>query len=491
MRRATLSAVVAGLALAQSALAEEPPKPLDLGIVEKARVRLVIVDVVVLDGDRRTVPGLTADDFEVIANGKEVPVASLDVECPAGGAEDPASSYRAGDAIGRAAPPAARRIVLAFDYQHLAPMQRTEVLERAKDFVEDGMSADDRVMVAALTGGLRIEQPFQADRQRTLRTLHRMEYDLTLWNGDFSHSIGFNDDDPVEDKMKSFTVLVRRAGLRAYAFPVRPTAQDSWEALLAVSFSVPLAGTEGKATERDFGAVLQSGTSVVHRFHRRIHLEPNDASVTSEPLVTFLEKVSLRPGTYTVTAVLADPAVVDPHAAKVRIEIPAIPTREAFLVGPILGRRAGADLVVRSAGSSSTTGERVGGADAIGDWNSFQPLLVQQVDAPAELLMLTEACVIGKARKDGPYSVARSLRSADGRVIGAFEPAAIEFEGTENIRCQNFLDVLPARAVVRPGDYLFEASFEPRPWEGQEQREVRFSVGATRTGQAPRAGSAE
>jgi hypothetical protein len=59
------------------------------------------------------------------------------------------------------------------DYQHVFKT-KTEI-------------ADEEVMVVALTGGLRIEQPFTKDRESVVRTLRRMEHDISLWNGNFSH----------------------------------------------------------------------------------------------------------------------------------------------------------------------------------------------------------------------------------------------------------------------------------------------------------------
>jgi len=42
-------------------------------------------------------------------------------------------------------------------------------------------------MVVALTGGVRVEQPFTTDREAVVESLRRMEHDITLWNGNFSH----------------------------------------------------------------------------------------------------------------------------------------------------------------------------------------------------------------------------------------------------------------------------------------------------------------
>ena len=45
----------------------------------------------------------------------------------------------------------------------------------------------EQIMVAALNGGLRIEEIFTEDRHRIERALKRMQYDITLWQPDFFH----------------------------------------------------------------------------------------------------------------------------------------------------------------------------------------------------------------------------------------------------------------------------------------------------------------
>jgi len=111
--------------------------------------------------------------------------------------------------------------------------------------------------------------------------------------------------------------------MRAHLFPVRPRP-PKWEALLAVSFPVPLGETGGAQAEREFGAVLSAGSKMVYKFSRRITLQPNNPGVTSEPVITFLERVELRPGTYTLTAVLSDPSREEAHSATIEVEIPEI-----------------------------------------------------------------------------------------------------------------------------------------------------------------------
>lgn len=162
-------------------------EPVESGVTEKATVRLVVLDVVVVDREDNTVPDLTIDDFEILASGVPIPVDTLDVDCPGGRMAEPRAVARA---AGREAPPEAAsggKIVLAFDYLHMSGREREAALEQAEELVRGGGTGDDEVMVAALTGGLRVEQEFSADQEAVLNSLRRMRYDVSLWNGRFDH----------------------------------------------------------------------------------------------------------------------------------------------------------------------------------------------------------------------------------------------------------------------------------------------------------------
>lgn len=142
-------------------------KPVDKGLHENVEVNLGIVDVQVLDAKGNAVPGLSADDFELIVDHRALKIATFDASC-AELAEKPA-------------------LVFAFDYQHLDGIQRGRALESARHAFEANRSGDGEVMVAALTGGLRVEQTFTPDRARIPDTLRKMQYDVSLFAGNFSH----------------------------------------------------------------------------------------------------------------------------------------------------------------------------------------------------------------------------------------------------------------------------------------------------------------
>jgi VWFA-related protein len=165
---------------------EEAAAPLPIDLVEEEHVRLIVLDVLVVDSHNRTVPGLTLDDFEIVAAGRSTRADTLDVRC----------DHELGDA--RAVNQAENRenptpsgdggkIVLAFDYLHMSQVQRAEVLDHARELVRHGGMNGGEVMLAALNGGLRIEQTFSRNAEEVHESLHRMQRDITLWQPDFFH----------------------------------------------------------------------------------------------------------------------------------------------------------------------------------------------------------------------------------------------------------------------------------------------------------------
>ena len=183
-------------------IAEEPVKG-DLS--ERVEVRLVTIDVIALDKADRTVPGLGKDSFRLFVDGKEAPIDTVDSYCGDTPVDDPKSLKFGGWATPANLTNETRRTVLAFDYLHLpyvicpdmsydpdhprSCMMHTQALQAyqaalaAKPEIQD-----EEIMVVALTGGLRVEQPFTRDRKAVIATLRRMEYDVTLWNGNFEHT---------------------------------------------------------------------------------------------------------------------------------------------------------------------------------------------------------------------------------------------------------------------------------------------------------------
>jgi hypothetical protein len=323
-----------------------------------------------------------------------------------------------------------------------------------------------------------------------------------------TYSVGFYVDDAVEDRPKNLTIRVRRPGVqvihpnkylfrsdsarqesllraawvspgasatgavRAHLFPLRPASKTSWEALLAVSFPAPVGEPAGWEVEREIGAVVYQGPKIVHRFSRRITLRGKNSEPIMEREITFLERLKIKPGAYALTAVISDPGEVDPHSVRVAIDVPEIPSDELFLIGPILGRHTGPNVVVMGGETEDN--------DSVGREHSFEPLLVQWLDEPADLAALTQACVVsaGAAKKKPtrPLSIQRSLRGLEGSMVGSLRAVGLSLEGEGAVRCQSLVDIMPG-AALGTGEYVFEARVDTGSEDENVEGNVRFAIG--------------
>jgi hypothetical protein len=85
------------------------------------------------------------------------------------------------------APHAGRKIVLAFDYLHLNNFEQIDALKSAMNMLKNGTVAGEEIMVVALNGRLRIEQPFTDDADAVSGALQRMQNDISLWGQSYNH----------------------------------------------------------------------------------------------------------------------------------------------------------------------------------------------------------------------------------------------------------------------------------------------------------------
>ena len=217
-----LAALSAGAAWAAEPQPQE--KPLEVGLEEQVEVRLVLIDVVVLDRDGRTVPDLTASDFVVVVGGREIEIATFDRDCAAGAVDDPLPGERS-----TPLPPLPtsrpRQIVLAFDYDHMeAPF--FEVFDQAQQMLDKWPAGGEEHMVVVLGNGVRILTPFTSDLDEVRRTLDRMQNDPGLYGGHYGqHLTERSFFDGVE---VLFDLLERSPGRKSVVLFSGPFAEDGF-----------------------------------------------------------------------------------------------------------------------------------------------------------------------------------------------------------------------------------------------------------------------
>lgn len=254
--------------------------------------------------------------------------------------------------------------------------------------------------------------------------------------------------------------------MRAHVFPMEPASADAWDALIAVEFPLPAAED---TTKREFGVVLQRGTDVAHTFHRTVTTGGGSAGRR----LTFLEPAVLRPGRYSIHAVLADPKDERPSAAKTEVLVPDIPKKRPFLVGPILGRRSGEDVVVYG-----------GAKDRVGSSSAFRPLLVAETERNLPLAAFTQACIVKPPKSEGPWLAERSLLSSSGEAVASLPGFQLAREAKSPIVCRKVFDELPVDTLPL-GRYTFQATLARADAAQVEDGTKRVPIALIEDGEKP------
>jgi VWFA-related protein len=150
------------------------------GYGEVVEINLVDIDVTVTDRAGNRVTSLRKGDFALFEDGKPMEITNFSaVEPPprpasgsSRGAVPPApASGQAGSGLGRET----LQLVVFVDDLHLAPAHRTRALRQVRQFLEEQVGPDDRVMLVAYDTELAIRVPFTSDRAAWNAALDRIE----------------------------------------------------------------------------------------------------------------------------------------------------------------------------------------------------------------------------------------------------------------------------------------------------------------------------
>jgi VWFA-related protein len=149
---------------AQKPAAPKPAAPETFG--EAIDVSVVNVDVFVTDKKGKPVGGLRKEDFEVLEDGKPVPISNFTAE--SGGAPSASALAKPPAAGGQAAAPERPidqqlRLVVFVDDVNLSQRNRTRILESVGRFLHTDLKPGDKVMLVRYTEELDIRRQFTAD----------------------------------------------------------------------------------------------------------------------------------------------------------------------------------------------------------------------------------------------------------------------------------------------------------------------------------------
>ena len=125
--------VLLGLAGSARAGGDAAESPLVSDLEETVKIRLVMLDTLVVDRNGRTVPDLQKEDFDLFVAGEPTKISTFDVSCQIGSVGD-AKGVRHRRGV-PAAPNAPRNVVVVIDYMLLGQIEVAEALDHVKNMV--------------------------------------------------------------------------------------------------------------------------------------------------------------------------------------------------------------------------------------------------------------------------------------------------------------------------------------------------------------------
>jgi len=165
-------ALAAALITTAGARGQEPAAKADFG--ESIDVEVVNVDVVVTDGSGKRVLDLTRGDFELLVDGKKVPIEYF--AAPRSGPGSPGAPSAPPEEAAAAAP---GNLLVFVDQSALDARTSSTLVDEIRSFVMARAQEGDRVLIAAFADGLRILAPGASD----FGTLDKAFVELTAIQG--------------------------------------------------------------------------------------------------------------------------------------------------------------------------------------------------------------------------------------------------------------------------------------------------------------------
>ena len=170
LRMLTLASTLALVALmASPAVAQDGDEPASL-FIDRVDVNVINVEVFVSDRQGRRVTGLTADDFEILEDGRPVEITNFYAVARESRAESTFERDRA--LVAGTEPPVLEELpedqqlslLVYVDNFNLRPGSRNKVLRQMQGFIEDRLVQGDRVMLVSFNRSVEVVTPFTTDR---------------------------------------------------------------------------------------------------------------------------------------------------------------------------------------------------------------------------------------------------------------------------------------------------------------------------------------
>jgi VWFA-related protein len=291
------AAFAAAPSAAPSAVQAQPSQP---RAVFRAGTQLVSVDVIVRDASGAIVKGLTADDFEIVEDGKRQDIRTFSfqeiAEHPKGietadllaGAKDRlAEDARRAPTAAPAATPAAevpagevkpmtseqlagrRLIILLFDIASMEPEDVQRAVDSATTFVDKSMTPADMVAVASISTQLDLLTDFSADKTKVAAALTTLGYKEGTATAPATADTVATDEQQAQDdtssqdtsEMDMFNNDIRLRALKALAETLAPLEQK--KSILYFSAGMQRSGEDNQVELRSaINAAVRAHVSI-------------------------------------------------------------------------------------------------------------------------------------------------------------------------------------------------------------------------------------
>lgn len=182
----TLLALVPGA----SSLAQEEPEPeVSAGelFIDTVDVNVVNVDVYVTDRQGNPVTGLTAEDFEVYENGRQMSISNFYAIEDRRVTTEPAAEAPPPEEAPDVEPAAVEReeealpeeqrlsLIVYVDNLNIRPHHRRRVLQDVRTFLRKELDSQDRVMLVTFDRSLKVKVPFTSDVDAVIQQLFEVD----------------------------------------------------------------------------------------------------------------------------------------------------------------------------------------------------------------------------------------------------------------------------------------------------------------------------
>ena len=153
--------------------------------IQRERVNLVLIDVVVTDKKGRRVDDLRPEEFSLKVDGKPYPIESVELQFTAAPAPGPAAPGKPQTEAGAESLPkllSNRRFVFLLDGLNSERGLAAAPIDAVRKFLQKGLPAGDEVMITGLGRNFKVYQEFTADKAKMLSALDAMESDTGIRN---------------------------------------------------------------------------------------------------------------------------------------------------------------------------------------------------------------------------------------------------------------------------------------------------------------------